>query len=632
MKSKLYLPILGRRDISLDSISAINSTHHSPSQSGSRSAATLDPKDLRHFLSMTDQTDLQLILGQNPALAAAKDPSGLTILMHSVCRWGNDITAFETQCKVLIDSKADINAVDSDGYSVLHWASACSSQAALEYVCSIAQLNHSLKGLNGDNALHRACRLGKSANVRVLAERFPHMATDMNNDLKLPHEVAGLWMGKIDSVSRSAVRTSLGSTTAGLKSVVISHDDCLLHVPRSSGSQGSQPWESPERLSAIMKAVKRMSPDPLVNIISDFPSATDEQILRCHSSEYLKFLYSMEETLQGLVVPIPFTPAVQRSLAKLPLERTKSSSLSDTSYSEGTLTAARKACGAVCHAVDLILDGECRNAFCAVRPPGHHVGFNGPLVESSCGGSCGFSILNSVMVGAMHAIASRSKRVAVVDLDVHHGNGTQDIVQQLNRPKDLMFVSIHLRDGVFYPTTGLDSDLARNAHNVPISPMWTGESGRLKWIEAFRKQVIPLLYSFRPDIILVSMGFDGGNGDVGNCRHMVGKVSQVGLDLSPSDFSLITEELCAAANAICEGRVVSVLEGGYGKVQWTELASTASDASTRAGSEDSSPVSSLRNGRKRLRASGQFTQIINRQPLAVAATNHVKALMGLIQS
>ena len=208
---------------------------------------------------------------------------------------------------------------------------------------------------------------------------------------------------------------------------------------------------------------------------------------------------------------------------------------------------------------------------------------------------------------------------------------------QLHKVSDLMFVSIHLHDGTFYPTTGLESDLGSNVHNIPIRPLWTNqdglaECGRIAWIAGVRRQIIPLLYSFRPDIILVSMGFDGGNVDVGNYKHVTGQVSQVGLDLSPADFSLITEELSKAANAICGGRLVSVLEGGYGKVQWTELASTASDASTRAGSEDSSPISSLRNGRKRVRSSGQFTQIINRQPLAVAATNHVKALMGLIQS
>jgi len=634
MKSKLSLPISSRRDLSIESTSPINSTWQSPRNKLTARLALLDPDTLARVLPVSEPDSLRSIMEEDPNIVHRRDLSGITILMHAACHSSQSPDSFSRQCEVLLEYKADINAVDADGFSVLHWAAACSGPGVIECLCSVPDIRILGKALNGDTALHRACRLGKIGNVKALIHHLAHLAVIENNELKLPHEVAGMWMGKLSTPVRDAVRIVLSPVVQKLKTLVVSHEDCLLHVPRSNGSQGDQPWESPERLNVMMRAFKRLVNDPLLEMVSDFPSATDEQVLRCHSREYLDFLYSMDQAIQGMLVPIPFTPAVQRSIARLPLERQKSSSLSDTSYSEGTLAAARRACGAVCHAVDQVLDEKCRNAFCAVRPPGHHVGYNGPLVEC-CGGSCGFSILNSVMVGAMHAVEIHKKRVAIVDLDVHHGNGTQNIIRQLSRPSDLMFVSIHLHDGIFYPTTGSESDFTRNVHNIPIRPMWNNQdgstnSGRVAWINGVQKQLIPLIYSFRPDLILVSMGFDGANGDVGNCRHMVGQVSQVGLDLSTADFFAITEELCKAANGICGGRVVSVLEGGYGKVQWTELASTASDASTRAGSEDSSPTSSLRNGRKRLRSSSQYTQVINRQPLAVAATNHLKALMGLI--
>jgi acetoin utilization deacetylase AcuC-like enzyme len=452
----------------------------------------------------------------------------------------------------------------------------------------------------------------------------------LNNDGQLAIEVAGVWMGRLNNTFREAIREASKACFSKWGTEVLHHDDCMLHLPRTGGSQGDQPWESPDRIETMMGNFGRLGVDSLVKIITDFPLAMDEQILRCHSFDYLDFLYSMEISVREDTSPVPFTPAVQRTLAKLPPERTKSSSLSDTSYSAGTLIAARRACGAVLRATADVIEGKCRNAFCVIRPPGHHVGFNGPLLDSH-GGSCGFSILNSVMVAAMDAVERLGKRVAILDLDVHHGNGTEHIIRELNRPKDILFISIHLYDGRFYPASGAESDLSRNIYNIPISPLWGNGDGRTEWLNAVRNRMFPLVAAFRPDVVFLSMGFDGANGDVGNSRHQVGQASQVGLDLLPSDFSSITEELCRLANGICEGRIVSVLEGGYGKFHWTEVHGSISDASTHAGSDDSSPSLSLRNGRKRLRPNPISTRVINRQPLANAALHHLKALMGLIQ-
>ena len=160
---------------------------------------------------------------------------------------------------------------------------------------------------------------------------------------------------------------------------------------------------------------------------------------------------------------------------------------SDTSFSAGSLKAARRAAGAVQHAVDRVLVGRNRNAFCAVRPPGHHAGVNGLLAG---GESCGFCIFNSVAAGAMHALSDdshrpRCERVAIVDIDAHHGNGTEEIIKKCHDPGRLFFFSVHIFDHdkkksasstvpayKFYPGTGDEDDVANNIINVPIAPMW----------------------------------------------------------------------------------------------------------------------------------------------------------------
>ena len=288
--------------------------------------------------------------------------------------------------------------------------------------------------------------------------------------------------------------------------------------------------------------------------------------------------------------------------------------------------------------------GRHRNAFCIVRPPGHHAGINGLL---DGGESCGFCIFNSVAAGAMHAISDERllcERCAIVDIDVHHGNGTEEIVRKCNDPGKLFFFSIHLYDNdrkgkretksfqyKFYPGTGQEDVVALNIINVPINPLWkekeqTGQpvavhntrhrarqkthdkdsvdgdsseagtpkasdaeteplyrgassgtssptvanpttinSGRIAYRRAIQNRLLPALRAFNPDLILISAGFDASRGDVGNAKHEAGGKERMGMDLEPEDYAWTTRKILEIADICCHGRVVSVLEGGYGR-------------------------------------------------------------------
>lgn len=335
----------------------------------------------------------------------------------------------------------------------------------------------------------------------------------------------------------------------------------------------------------------------------------------------------------------------------------KKESHSDTSFSAGSLRAARRAAGAVQHAVDCVLVGRHRNAFCVVRPPGHHAGVKGLLAG---GESCGFCIFNNVAAGALHAISDERlmcQRCAIVDIDVHHGNGTEEIVKQFHDPGKLFFFSIHLYDTdkrkagySFYPGTGDEDSLAHNIINVPIAPLWReaaqpppasgsaalpnthntrhkakhkpassaasvdgsvdgdetppegtptdpmmesdtasdsasaresgsvrspkggrpsspryNNAGRHAYRKAVQNRLLPALRAFNPDLILISAGFDAARGDVGNARHYAGGKEKMGLDLEPDDYAWTTRKIMEIADICCQGRVVSVLEGGYGR-------------------------------------------------------------------
>jgi acetoin utilization deacetylase AcuC-like enzyme len=209
----------------------------------------------------------------------------------------------------------------------------------------------------------------------------------------------------------------------------------------------------------------------------------------------------------------------------------------DTYMSPGSAEAASRAAGAVIAAVDGVMGGDFRNAFCAVRPPGHH---------AERARAMGFCLFNNVAVGALHARATHGlKRIAVVDFDVHHGNGTQDIF--FDAP-DLFYASTHQMP--LYPGTGSPDErgIAGNVLNRPLRP----GSGSVEFRAAYRDSVLPALEAFVPEFIFISAGFDAHRAD-----------PLANLALSEEDFGWVTAEICAIAARLCEGRVVSTLEGGY---------------------------------------------------------------------
>lgn len=208
----------------------------------------------------------------------------------------------------------------------------------------------------------------------------------------------------------------------------------------------------------------------------------------------------------------------------------------DTILSPGSGEAALRAAGALVLAVDRVVAGLNRNAFCAVRPPGHH---------AEPAEAMGFCVFNNVAVGALHArMAHGLNRVAVLDFDVHHGNGTQAMFED---DPDLFFGSTHQMP--LYPGTGRrDERGLGNIHNVPLDPGADGKAFRRAW-DAL---ILPALEAFQPELLLISAGFDAHRAD-----------PLANLNLTEEDFAWITARLRRIADAACDGRIVSTLEGGY---------------------------------------------------------------------
>ena len=206
----------------------------------------------------------------------------------------------------------------------------------------------------------------------------------------------------------------------------------------------------------------------------------------------------------------------------------------DTAMNPHTLAAARRAAGAVVKATDMVMRGEVDNAFCNVRPPGHHA-------ESDR--SMGFCVFNNVAVAAAYAIDKYDlERVAIVDFDVHHGNGTEQIVQGNER---ILFCSTFQHP--FYPGGYLPSVEGQRV-NVPLA----AGSGSAEFREAVREHWLPALRTFRPQILFISAGFDAHSED-----------QLAGLELIDDDYAWVSGELCELAREFAQGRIVSTLEGGY---------------------------------------------------------------------
>ncbi len=290
-----------------------------------------------------------------------------------------------------------------------------------------------------------------------------------------------------------------------MTTLLITHDDCLAH------ETGAYHPERPDRLRAVLQAMEQDVFRDLVR--EEAPRAALAAMARAHPGTFA----------QDILDAIP-----AQALRQID---------ADTVISPGSGEAMVRAAGAVVRAVDAIVNGAVDNAFCAVRPPGHHA-------ESTR--AMGFCLINNVVVGAMHARAAHGlKRVAVVDFDVHHGNGTQEMFWD---DAEAFYASSHQYP--FYPGTGGARE--RGAHgnvvNVPLAAGTRSDVFRSR----FSDEILSGLEAFKPDMIFISAGFDAHRDD-----------PLAELLLTENDFAWATAGLTAVARKACGGRVVSVLEGGY---------------------------------------------------------------------
>ncbi|MBI3381982.1 MAG: histone deacetylase family protein [Aquabacterium sp.] len=286
-----------------------------------------------------------------------------------------------------------------------------------------------------------------------------------------------------------------------------SHSDCLAH------DMGAGHPECPQRIRAIEDQLRAQGLDVLM-LSPDVPLASNTDLALAHD---LNYVLTLDDFLQQL-------EATGDTRALDP----------DTWASPGTRAATWRAAGAAIAATDAVIDGKLDNAFCAIRPPGHHATHNQTM---------GFCFFNNVAVAARHALDVRGlKRVAVVDFDVHHGNGTEDILAGDDRA-----LMVGLFQHPFYPYSGAESR-AGNMVNIPIPARSDGKLIR----DVVESYWLYRLEDFQPEMIFISAGFDAHRED-----------DMGGLGMVEADYAWITAKIMEVASKYSKGRIVSCLEGGY---------------------------------------------------------------------
>ena len=290
-----------------------------------------------------------------------------------------------------------------------------------------------------------------------------------------------------------------------MSTILLSHSACLEH------DTGAGHPERPDRLRAIEQALENEKFLALTR--EQAPRAPLETVALCHPMEYVEAI--QEASPDSGMIHLD----------------------ADTAMSPGTLEAALRAVGGGLRAVDDVMSGKAENAFVAVRPPGHHAETARPM---------GFCLFNSAAIAARYAQNKHgAERAAVVDFDVHHGNGSQDIFWS---DKSVMYCSTHQMP--LYPGTGAVGE--RGEFNTIVNaPLRAGDGGGA-FREAFETVILPRLREFRPDIVIISAGFDAHTRD-----------PLANLNLVEADYTWVTQKLMEIADASAGGRLVSMLEGGY---------------------------------------------------------------------
>ena len=283
----------------------------------------------------------------------------------------------------------------------------------------------------------------------------------------------------------------------------ISHTDCALHETTSYHP------DTAERLAAIHDRLIASGLEMIMHFY-DAPMVSVEQLCRVHDADYVSEIFQKLQDNERVWLD------------------------ADTLMVSASLTAAQRGAGAVVKAVDLVMSQDANSAFCCVRPPGHHAEHNKAM---------GFCIFNNVAVGVAHAIAQYGlERVAIIDFDAHHGNGTEDIFR--GNEQVLLCSSFQ---HPFYPDTGVPGK-HDNMINIGLAAGTSGEQFR----QLVEQQWLPELETFQPELIFISAGFDG---------HREDDMSD--LDLVEEDFAWVTREMKKIADNYAQGRIVSTLEGGY---------------------------------------------------------------------
>jgi acetoin utilization deacetylase AcuC-like enzyme len=290
-----------------------------------------------------------------------------------------------------------------------------------------------------------------------------------------------------------------------MNTAVFTHPACLAH------ETGLGHPECADRLRAVLHGLEQEDFSYLDR--REAPRATREQIERVHGSRFVTELFE-----------------------RIPADGLRHLD-GDTVVSPDSGEAALRAAGAVCAAVDAVIEGSLRSAFCAVRPPGHHAEPDRAM---------GFCLFNNIAIGALQARAVHGlQRIAVVDFDVHHGNGTQAL---FGADPELFYASTH--QWPLYPGTGRPKErgVRGNVLNLPLPP----GAGSIEFRAVAEHQLLPALEAFAPELLLISAGFDAHADD-----------PLANLNLIDADYGWITEKLCRIADRHAKGRVVSTLEGGY---------------------------------------------------------------------